>query len=91
MGPATAPPAELAELAAWIAFYREHRDLLLGGDLVRIDFPDEALLAGGVVAPDRRRAIYSFASLSRSGVGSWDGCRSRAWTPTCATPYGPRC
>ena len=63
-----ATETELAELTAWIAFYKEHRDLLLGGDLVRLDFPDETLLAGGVVAPDRRRAIYSFASLSRSEV-----------------------
>ncbi len=59
---------ELAGLATWIAFYKEHRDLLLGGDLVRIDFPDDSLLAGGVVSPDRRRAVYSFASMSRSDV-----------------------
>ncbi len=63
-----ATEAELSGLAAWIAFYREHRSLLLGGDLVRIDFPDETLVAGGVVAHDRRRAIYSFASVSRSEV-----------------------
>jgi alpha-galactosidase len=68
-----ATETEIAELTAWIAFYKEHRDLLLGGDLVRIDFPDESLVAGGVVAHDRRRAIYSFASVSRSevyGLGS---------------------
>ena len=59
---------ELAELAEWIAFYKEHRDLLLGGDLVRLDFPDPSLTAFGVVAPDRSRAIYSFASVDRSDV-----------------------
>ncbi|RYZ31884.1 MAG: alpha-galactosidase, partial [Propionibacteriaceae bacterium] len=64
----SASEAELAELAGWISFYREHRALLLGGDLVRIDFPDDALLAGGVVAHDRRSAIYSFASVARSDV-----------------------
>ena len=32
-----ATDAELAELGAWIAFYKEHRGLLLGGDLVRMD------------------------------------------------------
>jgi alpha-galactosidase len=63
-----ATDTELSELTAWIAFYKEHRGLLLGGDLVRIDFPDAALLAGGVVAHDRRTAIYSFASVSRSEV-----------------------
>jgi len=64
----SATETELAELGAWIAFYKEHRSLLLQGDLVRIDFPDDALLAGGVVAHDRRSAIYSFASMSRSDV-----------------------
>ncbi|GAA3562343.1 alpha-galactosidase [Microlunatus spumicola] len=66
----SATEAELAELADWVAFYKEHRALLLQGDLVRIDFPDDALLAGGVVAHDRRSAIFSFASMSRSDVAS---------------------
>jgi alpha-galactosidase len=57
---ATATDAESAELAAWIGWYREHRDLLLGGTLVRMDgYPDVAV--HGVVAPDRSRAIFSFA------------------------------
>lgn len=59
-----ATPADLEELAEWIAFYKAHRDLLLGGDLVRVDFPDDALLASGVVARDQSRAIYSFASVA---------------------------
>jgi alpha-galactosidase len=63
-----ASQAELAQLADWIAFYKRHRGLLLRGDLVRIDVPDDALLAGGVVAHDRRSALYSFASVSRSDV-----------------------
>ncbi len=56
-----ASDAELAELTAWIAFYKDNRDLLLGGDLVRIDHPEDALVAAGVVAADRSRAIYSYA------------------------------
>jgi alpha-galactosidase len=59
-----ASEAELAELAEWIRFYKEHRDLLLRGDLVRLDQPDECLFASGVVAPDRSRAIYSFAAVA---------------------------
>ncbi len=58
-----ATPTELAELAEWVGFYKTHRGLLLGGDLVRLDFPDTALTAFGVVAPDRSRAIYSFTSV----------------------------
>ena len=37
---------------------------------MRIDFPDPTLAAHGVVASDRSRGIYSFASLGRSAVGS---------------------
>ncbi|GAA3604145.1 alpha-galactosidase [Microlunatus ginsengisoli] len=65
---AKATDAELAELGDWIALYKENRALLLGGDLVRIDFPDETLIADGVLAPDRTRAIYSYASVARSDV-----------------------
>jgi alpha-galactosidase len=60
--------AELAELAEWIDFYKAYRELLLGGDVVRLDFPDRSLCAGGVVAPNRSRAIYSLASLDGSEV-----------------------
>jgi alpha-galactosidase len=65
---AKASEAELAELADWIAFYKQNRDLLLGGDLVRLDFPDDTLNATGVIAHDRSRAIYSYASVARSEV-----------------------
>lgn len=54
---------ELAQLADWIAFHKANRSLLHGGELVRVDFPDAALAASGVVAPDRSRALYSFGRL----------------------------
>ncbi len=63
-----ASAAELVELGAWVGFYKEHRSLLLGGDLVRIDIPDDTISAHGVVAPDQSRAIYSFAELGRAAV-----------------------
>jgi len=63
-----ASEAELAELAEWIAWYKANRRLLLRGDLHRVDFPDESLTAFGVVAPDRSRAVYSFAAVERSEV-----------------------
>ncbi|WP_375426015.1 alpha-galactosidase [uncultured Friedmanniella sp.] len=67
---ARATAEELAELGGWIAFYREHRTLLLGGDLVRLDVDDDAVVAHGVLAPDRSQAIFSFASVGRSEVAS---------------------
>ena len=65
-----ASPAELAELGAWIRLFKEHRGLLLGGDLVRLDHPDATLNASGVVAPDRSRGLYGYASVGRSDVVS---------------------
>ena len=59
---------ELVELGAWVRFYKENRSLLLSGDLIRIDHPDETISAQAVVAPDRSRAIYSFAEVGRSVV-----------------------
>jgi alpha-galactosidase len=65
-----ASDTELADLGVWIDFYKEHRDLLLGGDLVRIDFPDDSLNAHGVVSPDKSTAIYSLVSVARSPLVS---------------------
>ena len=63
-----ATEAERAELTEWITFYKQYRDLLLDGDLIRLDFPDPSLTAMGVLAPDRSRALYSFAAVDRSDV-----------------------
>jgi alpha-galactosidase len=60
----TATETELAELRAWVTFYREHRDLLLGGDLVRMDGYDARVLVHGVVAPDRSRALIAMVTLA---------------------------
>jgi alpha-galactosidase len=59
---------DLAELSAWVSFHKEQRDLLHHGDLVRLDFPDASLTATAVIAPDRSRALYSFASVDRADV-----------------------
>ncbi|MEU7908000.1 alpha-galactosidase [Actinoplanes sp. NPDC049118] len=58
---AEATPAETAELSEWIAFYRQRRDLLLGGDIVRMDGYGDRILVHGVVAPDRSRALFAMA------------------------------
>lgn len=57
---------QLSELRRWVAFHKRHRALLHGGDMVRLDFPDESMVGHGVVAPDQSRALYSLASVGRS-------------------------
>jgi alpha-galactosidase len=60
---AEATAAETAELAGWVAFYKEQRELLLSGDLVRMDGYDDRVLVHGVVAPDRSRALFALVTL----------------------------
>ncbi|HET6533364.1 MAG TPA: alpha-galactosidase [Actinoplanes sp.] len=60
---ARATAAELEELRDWIGFYKRHRDLLLAGDLVRMDGPDPRVLVHGVLAPDRSRALFALVTM----------------------------
>lgn len=53
---------EASELAAAIALHKRHRALIHGGDRVRIDMPPERD-AFGIIAADRREAIFSYALL----------------------------
>jgi alpha-galactosidase len=59
----TEPDAELAELQAAVALYKQHRALLHSGDHYRLDTPTY-LNASGVVAPDKSEALYSVAFIS---------------------------
>ncbi|MGC4807459.1 alpha-galactosidase [Micromonospora sp. DT233] len=57
---------ERAELAAWVALYKRLRPLLHAGRVVRVDHPDPAVWAHGVVAADASRAVYAVARLATS-------------------------
>jgi alpha-galactosidase len=59
---------ELAELKEWVTFYRANRRLLMGGDLVRLDFPGPNIVAYGIIALDRSGAIYTVALIGQSDV-----------------------
>lgn len=61
---ADASERALSELRAWLDFYKQHRGLLLGGDLVRMDEPGDGVFVHGVVAPDRSAAIMAFVLVS---------------------------
>ena len=79
---ARASEQELAELGGWVAFFKEHRRLLLGGDLVRVDHPDQSLVAHGVVSPDRSAAIFGVHAVGRSEVVSPGRLRFPGLDPT---------
>ena len=59
----SAGPEDLDRLAAWVAFYREHRSLLHTGRLFRADDPDPAVQVTGVLAADRSSALISVTQL----------------------------
>jgi alpha-galactosidase len=55
---------ELADLAAVVALHKRLRPLLHGGDVVRIDRPDHATSAHGVLSADRTRAVIALVQLT---------------------------
>ncbi|KTR11950.1 alpha-galactosidase [Curtobacterium citreum] len=76
-----ATPEEEATLADWIALHQEWRGLLHGGDLVRNDEVDLTRLVYGVVAPDRRDALFFLVSTGRSEVSGTGPMRFRDLDP----------
>ena len=56
----TCTDEEVERLRAWAALYREVRGLLHSGDVVRADLPDPGALLHGVVAADRREALFAY-------------------------------
>jgi alpha-galactosidase len=85
---AAASEPELAELREWISFYKANRDLLLAGDLVRMDAAGDELMVHGVVAPDRSRAIFALATMSTSVASVIPPLRLRGLDPD--RPYRVR-
>lgn len=61
-----ATTAELVELQAWIDLYKEHRELLHTGRMVRMDTADPAVAVHGVVATDRDSAVLAYVQLDES-------------------------
>ncbi|MEV0868697.1 alpha-galactosidase [Brachybacterium paraconglomeratum] len=63
---AAASEGELAELTAWITLYKECRELLFTGDLVRADRGESPLWLQGVVSPDRGEALFALSAVGRA-------------------------
>ncbi|MEI2777817.1 MAG: alpha-galactosidase [Tetrasphaera sp.] len=78
---AQASDRALGELRAWIGFYKENRELLLTGDLVRIDDPGDGFLAHGVVAPDKSRALFAYVAVANPLADPGPALRLRGLDP----------
>lgn len=57
---------QTAELASWVQFHKEHRELFHTGISVHADVPDPALDVRGVVSDDGRRAIFALTQRTAS-------------------------
>ncbi|MDP9395888.1 MAG: alpha-galactosidase [Actinomycetota bacterium] len=64
----SASSAELEELTAWISLYKQEREMIHTGTVVRCDYPDEAYWAHGIVSADRTRALFSLVALDTSAA-----------------------
>jgi alpha-galactosidase len=71
----TIDDAEFETLMNWVAFHKEHRDLLHTGTVVHADMSESAYRLEGVVAGDRREALFQFAVLDRPA--QWPPSRLR--------------
>lgn len=58
---AQASDEEMEQLRFWIGFYKQRRELLHTGRLVRVDMSNEHMFLKGVVSPER--ALFSFAVI----------------------------
>jgi alpha-galactosidase len=63
-----ASPEDRAELARWVALYKQLRGLLHSGEVVRADHPDPALWVHGVVAGDRSEAVFALVATATGPV-----------------------
>jgi alpha-galactosidase len=61
-------PDDLASVGAWVELYKRVRDVLGDGTLVRVDHPDPAVVATGVVAADRSEAYFVVATVATTAT-----------------------
>lgn len=63
------PPDELDAVTRWAGLYRELRPLLHSGRVVHADSTDEGSFLDGVVAHDRRSAVFAWGRTATSATG----------------------
>ncbi|MDO5092086.1 MAG: alpha-galactosidase [Propionibacteriaceae bacterium] len=54
---------ELRELAGWVAWYKQHRQLLLTGSMIRDEVGDGSMWLHGVLAADGSQALFSLTAV----------------------------
>ncbi len=73
---------ELDRLAGWITLHKHWRPLLHTGRVVRMDTSDPAVWGHGVVAADRRQALFAHVQLDESAHNRGVVLRPRGLDPS---------
>ena len=55
---------ERKQLTTWASYYKNNRDLLHSGKMIRVDYPDSHAYLHGVKAHDSSRAIFAYIQLT---------------------------
>jgi alpha-galactosidase len=76
-----ASESELSDLRLWVDFFAAHRELLLTGDLVRMDTSDDNLLVHGVVSPEKSHAVFAVAVVGSLDASPGPRIRLRGLSP----------
>lgn len=72
---------EIAELAQWLSFHKEHRCLLHSGRMIRLDPADPALQLHGVVRSDQREALFALIGAALPDTEPVGALRLRGLDP----------
>ena len=67
----TASVQDRARMTEWVTLYKEHRELLHSGRVVRVDHPDPAVQVHGVVSDAGDEALFAIVAVATS-----------TWSPT---------
>jgi alpha-galactosidase len=57
-------PEERVHLASWAQYYKDKRELLHSGKVVRVDHSEDSSFVHGVVAHDKSEALFAYVQLS---------------------------
>ena len=85
---------EQAHLKNWATYYKQNRDLLHSGKVVRVETNNEATFVHGVVSQDKSKAIFAYVTLqgqaaSRANAILIDGLDSnRSYSVKAVYPVG---
>jgi alpha-galactosidase len=66
---------ELEHLKTWASYYKQNRNLLHSGSMIRVDRVDETSFVHGVVSKDQSKAIFAYVTLGTQGGSRPAGIR----------------